>query len=110
MAAMGRSLRPSQRPIASLTMCFILWKSLLLAVAWISPGLGYDTSSALLLAGDGFGADVGGPLPALSTRLTRWDAIYYAKISQRGYLYEQEWAFGWGFTRVLSLISTGAVP
>ncbi|KAF2231220.1 glycosyltransferase family 76 protein [Viridothelium virens] len=96
---------PARRPIASLTICFVLWKALLMAVARISPGFGYDTSSTLLLARDALGPDVGGSFSPLLMRLTRWDGIFYAKISERGYVYEQEWAFGWGFTRLLSLIA-----
>ena len=78
-----------------------------MAVVWISPGLGYDTSSNLLLVGDGTGPEAGGSATALITRLMRWDAIYFAKVAERGYIYEQEWAWGWGFTRLLSFVAKG---
>jgi phosphatidylinositol glycan class V len=40
-------------------------------------------------------------------KLTRWDAIYFFKAAHRGYLFEQEWAFGWGFTRVIAIVTAG---
>jgi hypothetical protein len=46
------------------------------------------------------------PFERLLQTLTRWDAIYFASIAERGYVFEQEWAFGWGFTRLLSFLGT----
>jgi GPI mannosyltransferase 2 len=97
-----------RKPVVALTICFTLWKTLLLTIAYMSSGPGYDTSTTLLAAGRS-PADVGGTLAPLATRLTRWDAIYFVKIAQRGYLHEQEWAFGWGWTRLLSLIVKGDI-
>ncbi|KAI9691303.1 MAG: ER membrane glycoprotein subunit of the GPI transamidase complex-like protein [Bogoriella megaspora] len=103
--ATTRKPQSVQQPITSLIICFILWKILLLAVAWIGPGSGYDTSSTLLLAREGAGSDPNGGCPSFTTRLMSWDAIYFVSIAKTGYLYEQEWAFGWGYTNLLSSIS-----
>lgn len=37
----------------------------------------------------------------------RWDAIYYVQIAHRGIVFEQEWAFGRGFTKVLAFFARG---
>jgi hypothetical protein len=84
----------SSNPIIKLFGLFILWKSFLLLVTILSPGLGYDTSTTLL-----------GSAEQLATKLVRWDAIYYTKVAQRDYLFEQEWAFGWGYTRAIKLLA-----
>ena len=70
---------------------FLFWKLLLFAAAIVSPGNGYDTSTALLSQAE----------PGVIGKLVRWDAVYYTKTAQRGYVFEQEWAFGWGLTRLL---------
>ncbi|RFU31632.1 hypothetical protein B7463_g4697, partial [Scytalidium lignicola] len=92
------------RPIQTLLLSFVAWKSLLLAIAVASPGLGYDTSTDLLLHGHGTRGHA--LLPSIFyrivERLTRWDAIYFVKTASRGYLYEQEWAFSWGYTRIIA--------
>ena len=105
-----------KHPVRTLLLCFAAWKALLLLVAIASPGQGYDTSTSLVLAQhhhrpqpparqvQGGGGD--GPLPAalhhIAIRLTRWDAIYFTQVATRGYRFEQEWAFGWGFTRLIA--------
>ena len=110
---------PESNPIRTLFYVFVIWKLLILFIATLSPGLGYDTSTVLLLGDDGpFGpppATDGGQVQEWLSRgklrgvdkLVRWDAIYFAKIAERGYLFEQEWAFGWGFTRLIALLSRG---
>lgn len=100
----------NQKPIQSLLCAFVAWKALLLLVAICSPGPGYDTSTSLLFSS--FQThNVHEPLPLvlkyMSNKLTRWDAIYYVKVASRGYLWEQEWAFGWGFTRLIALCTAG---
>jgi phosphatidylinositol glycan class V len=105
-------------PRTSLTVLFLAWKVILLTIALVSPGPGYDTSTKLLFKGHGI-QDVELPLrevysdspshaptpglPFLVGRLlqalTRWDAIFFVSVAERGYNFEQEWAFGWGFLR-----------
>ena len=96
--------RPLDHPKGFLVLSFITWKLILLCVALASPGPGYDTSTVLLHSDlnraqtkPGFGWE-----PALRLRsLVRWDAIYYTQLARRGYLWEQEWAFGWGFSNLV---------
>ena len=118
--------RPFERPILTLTLVFILWKLLLLLIALTSPGHGYDTSTHLFIARDKDGninsnretaitsedvisVQTQRPLHQWSSRLLtnlfRWDVIYFVEIAERGYTFEQEWAFGWGYTRLLSWAS-----
>jgi GPI mannosyltransferase 2 len=108
-------------PRRALLASFVAWKTLLLLIAIGSVvGPSYDTSTSLAL--DSFeypltaaypsAATASSAVPALSTvvvaRLTRWDAIYFVQIARRGYLFEQEWAFGTGFPTVVSwLIKLG---
>jgi len=97
------------KPIRILLVIFTLWKALLLCIALTSPGPGYDTSTTFLDNHDLPSANLqreNGP-DLLSRKFVRWDAIYYTQIAIRGYKFEQEWAFGWGFTNLLSLISVG---
>lgn len=105
--------QPFGRPRLSLTVYFIAWKLILLLIALTSPGPGYDTSTALISelidetknSTSLFEAIAG----KLSSKLVRWDAIYFTQIAQRGYVFEQEWAFGWGFTRLLGFVGRGMI-
>ncbi|KAL5329206.1 hypothetical protein ACEPPN_002716 [Leptodophora sp. 'Broadleaf-Isolate-01'] len=99
--------RPQNNPIRSLITLFVGWKALLLLVATCSPGLGYDTSTSLFYGGPNHDNPLPLALRYIVGKLTRWDAIYFVKASRRGYLFEQEWAFGWGFTRVIALCVEG---
>ena len=79
-------------------------------VALLSPGEGYDTSTSLffeVLSSQTSSSSswVQALKQRLANRLVRWDAIYYVSIAERGYLYEQDWAFGWGFTRLISTVA-----
>jgi phosphatidylinositol glycan class V len=109
-----------KNPRILLIFSFWAWKLLLLAITLLSPGPDYDTSTQLLFEGHGTQANsnakpqflaqsfsAGSPLSVerLVERLTRWDAIYFVSIAERGYVHEQEWAFGWGFTRLLAFLS-----
>ncbi|RDW88995.1 hypothetical protein BP6252_01027 [Coleophoma cylindrospora] len=97
-----------ESPYGSLLKAFLAWKILLLVVAVTSPGPGYDTSSSLFLADSPAQQDLPSlPLDHLIGKLTRWDAIYFVKAANRGYLYEQEWAFGWGFSRLIASCTAG---
>lgn len=96
--------------LKALLAVFCAWKSLLLAVACASPGPGYDTSTQLLLRSYPKGGTLATRfLVYMSSKLVRWDAVYYIRVAQRDYLFEQEWAFGWGFTRVVSFVAKGVL-
>jgi phosphatidylinositol glycan class V len=104
-----------RHPIRTLIVCWAAWKALLLLVALSTPGRGYDSSTSLVLAHAHAHAHAHRPLPqpgplpaalhAIASKLTRWDAIYFTQAAARGYRFEQEWAFGWGFTRLIALLT-----
>ncbi|KAF4205921.1 hypothetical protein CNMCM5878_006475 [Aspergillus fumigatiaffinis] len=84
----------------------------------LCPGPGYDTSTTLRLDRNATNAVGDGPFTAslrlVSTKLTRWDAIYFTEVASRDYIFEQEWAFGYGFTKLINFFAnapqkTGAV-
>ncbi|CAN8098103.1 unnamed protein product [Discula destructiva] len=88
----------------SITVVFVAWKVLLLAVAAASQvGPTYDTSSSLLTLSP-FTNEASTYASNLVTRLVSWDAIYFVKAAQRGYLFEQEWAFGSALPTCISLV------
>ncbi|KAK8184117.1 GPI mannosyltransferase 2 [Phyllosticta citribraziliensis] len=89
--------RPLDHPVRALLLLIVSWKILLLSIAFLSPGPGYDSSSALLLH------------HPLALRLTRWDAVYFASSAERNHLYEQEWAFSWLLSRLIS-ITANSLP
>lgn len=104
---------PSSAGVQHLVLVFIAWKVLLLLVACASPGRGYDTSTQLLLDQSSNGQTEQYNFFALVfqhviSRLTRWDAIYFTRSSERGYVHEQEWAFSWALTRLMSRLAKGA--
>ena len=102
--------RPLDHPKKFLVLSFITWKLILFCIALTSPGPGYDTSTILLgsdldLAQTKHGS---GWEPASRLRsLVRWDAIYFTQVARRGYRWEQEWAFGWGFSSLVAVTSKG---
>ncbi|KAH9816329.1 glycosyltransferase family 76 protein [Teratosphaeria destructans] len=82
---------------------FATWKLLVLLLALLAPGPGYDSSTDLLpLAQHHHGR---GWIDHAVQRLTRWDAVYFATTAARGHRYEQEWAFSWLWSRVTSYIA-----
>ncbi|KAI2470233.1 glycosyltransferase family 76 protein [Annulohypoxylon bovei var. microspora] len=92
-----------RHPIQSLLVTFLAWKTLLLAIALgNNVGSAYDTSSTLLSPGIASSHE---STFDLGTKLTRWDSIYFIEASRRGYLYEQEWAFGSGLPTVISFFT-----
>lgn len=97
-------------PERGLLAAFTAWKLLLGSIVLATPQPGYDTSTALAqlqsegIAATGIGAWL---LEVFCTGLTRWDAIYFIKAAERGYANEQEWAFGWGYTQSVALVTQG---
>lgn len=87
-------------PRSYLTVGFLSWKVLLFSVSLLSPCPGYDTSTTLL---EGVGDS--SLLP-----LIRWDAIYFTETAQRGYIFEQEWAFSWTLTRAMAFVAKCSWP
>jgi phosphatidylinositol glycan class V len=97
----------SDHPVRVLVLSFLAWKTLLLIIATTSPGPGYDTSASLIGVTENPAGELPAPLRYLVGKLTKWDAIYFVKAANRGYVYEQEWAFSWGFSRVIALCASG---
>ncbi|KAK8084246.1 GPI mannosyltransferase 2 [Apiospora hydei] len=87
----------------ALVRAFVLWKSvlLLLVVASSLGGPPYDTSTTLVAQR---ALDFNESALDLGAKLTRWDAIYFVQNARRGYLYEQEWAFGSGMPFLISTV------
>lgn len=104
---------PIQKPIRLLAIVFIFWKTVLVLVVLSSPGPGYDTSTALLDLEDTTTRDCSVLCPTATSlepailKFVRWDAIYFTHIVRRGHVFEQEWAFGLGFSTPVSLLSSG---
>ncbi|KAK2731633.1 hypothetical protein FQN57_003266 [Myotisia sp. PD_48] len=107
-------------PIRTLTKWFCLWKAMVLLVVVLSPGPGYDTSTTLLLESDPSRcspqvsqATPGGVISLFFSstilKLSRWDSIYFLRIAQGGYKFEQDWAFAFGYTRILSFPFQGSL-
>lgn len=86
----------AKAPFRKLTLIFCAWKALLLSLAAFCPGPGYDTSGLVvfnttLQRHQGF--DLLSRFNRLTLNLFRWDAFYFVKSAERGYVFEQEWAF-----------------
>ncbi|KAF8453493.1 GPI mannosyltransferase 2, partial [Terfezia claveryi] len=91
---------------------FLLTRLVYFTIALLTPSPAYDSSTNLILPPqpppqDDVSGICWSLLSKLSERLTRWDAIYFVKIAERGYLREQEWAFGWGWTRIMGALGRG---
>ncbi|KAK8131785.1 hypothetical protein PG984_008223 [Apiospora sp. TS-2023a] len=88
----------------ALVRAFVIWKSVLLLVVAGSSlgGPPYDTSTTLVSPR---ALDFNESAFDLSTKLTRWDAIYFMENARRGYLFEQEWAFGSGMPFLISTVT-----
>lgn len=92
-----------------ITLTFVAWKVILGLVAHSVPGIGYDTSSSLL---EDFGTsleltETPSALKYAVTKLLRWDAIYFTQAAVRGYVFEQEWAFSYAFSKMIATVSGG---
>jgi phosphatidylinositol glycan class V len=94
-----------RRPVLTLVTVFAAWKLFLLMVAAGSTvGPAYDTSGSITLDAASPG---NGSAPVLLARLTSWDAIYFTQVARRGYVFEQEWAFGSGLTVIIESLVNG---
>ncbi|KAK6071996.1 mannosyltransferase [Seiridium cupressi] len=90
------------RPAQLLVTLFIAWKAFLLLIAvGSSLGPAYDTSSTLIHSHVSSSNE---SVFDLATKLTRWDAIYFVQSARRGYVFEQEWAFGMGLPTAISTL------
>ncbi|KAI6581340.1 hypothetical protein MCOR04_005514 [Pyricularia oryzae] len=86
-------------PLWTIVRLFALWKGMLVLVAAGSALVGpaYDTSASLLLAPASNSSS-----SMFLARLSSWDAVYFVQQAQRGYVFEQEWAFGEGLPRIIT--------
>ena len=111
MASVGLSDYRHQRPLISLLGIFVAWKALIILIVLTSPGIGYDTSTCLLSWGGGVVSLAVSDMPiSMQNRwlkFVRWDAIYFTHLAEQGHVFEQEWAFGMGFSTVVSWIAKG---
>jgi hypothetical protein len=85
---------------------FMAWKALLILLAVLCPGPGYDTSGLILLSHGESHRDQfqsSSFLDRLALSHVRWDALYFVKAAQRGYVYEQEWAFSRAYSLILGI-------
>ncbi|KAJ5815092.1 hypothetical protein N7474_006869 [Penicillium riverlandense] len=112
MASVQRPVAISARllrldnPIHSLTAAFWLWKAVLIVVIAACPGLGYDTSTSLISDEPGAPTDIVSSL-SVPLKFARWDSIYFLHTAETGYVFEQEWAFGYGYSKILALFISG---
>ena len=92
----------TMQALLRLALVFAAWKTLLLIIAYASPGPGYDTSSQLLpfFEQSHVIQDISASWSTLRSlirritlHLTRWDAVYFTSAADRGHVFEQEWAF-----------------
>ena len=91
-----------RRPKVLLSFYWLLWKLLIVGIAFLAPGRGYDTSTTLT---EGWAS--GEESSRFIAKFVRWDSIYFTHIAEYGYIFEQEWAFGWGFTRLVRILYLG---
>ncbi|KAK4227567.1 glycosyltransferase [Podospora fimiseda] len=113
-------------PYLTILKTFLSWKTFLFSIALGSAlltGDAYDTSGSLVVfpahQGSGAGGTIINPTEAavseasgqqqpqgfflsrVAARFTSWDAIYFVTQAKRGYLFEQEWAFGAGLPSLI---------
>lgn len=74
-------------------LVFLCWKVVVFSLLALCPGPGYDTSGLILLKEEDGIYLKASFSDQIALKLLRWDALYFAKAAQRGYFYEQEWAF-----------------
>lgn len=89
-----------------LTSIFLAWKAALVVLTALCPGPGYDTSALILLSDQENRQkhfQIFSIVDSFALKLLRWDAFYFTKAAQRGYLYEQEWAFSRAYSTMLGI-------
>ncbi|KAL1995748.1 hypothetical protein VTN49DRAFT_614 [Thermomyces lanuginosus] len=86
-----------ERPVRSLALFYASWKCLVALVVLGCPAPGYDTSTTLLAGSHA--------VPAIS-KFIRWDSIYFLQAAQRGYVFEQEWAFSYTYSSLLRWLAS----
>lgn len=104
-----RAKLPESKQYGRLIVIFFAWKALLLAIAAVSPGPGYDTSGFILSGKDPrrhIDLTSQSLFDRLAINLFRWDSLYFVKAAQRGYVHEQEWAFSWTYSALLRTVAT----
>lgn len=92
------------RPVRSLSIAFWLWKTILFLVVVGCPGPGYDTSTTLLPQQGVRSLSLSAPL-----KFVRWDSIYFVHIAESGYVFEQEWAFSYGYAKSIAFLTSGVL-
>jgi GPI mannosyltransferase 2 len=95
----------NSHPILALSAIFLAWKLLIVLIAVATPGPGYDTSTTLLESvGKPIALNSQSPqgIPSQWQKFVRWDAIYFTQMAEHGHVYEQEWAWGIGWTSLLA--------
>lgn len=103
----------TQRPHLCLLVSFVVWKLLLFIIVFVTPSPAYDTSTTILLRSRDPSQKTtentlfSALLASAAEKLTRWDALYYVKVAERGYANEQEWAFSWGYTQLVNQVARG---
>ncbi|KAK9465233.1 hypothetical protein V1512DRAFT_228754 [Lipomyces arxii] len=80
----------SKTDLKPICLVFVLVKSVLFTIPQLVVKQ-YDTSSQLIFTSTA----VPSWINYILSRLIVWDTVFFIRIAQRGYLYEQEWAFGW---------------
>ena len=96
----------SRHPLFGLILVSILWKAAVVAIAFTSPGPGYDTSTTLLDFNPPCARAKSHDVPLIS-KFVRWDAVYFIQMAQQGHVFEQEWAFGKGISGDLAWAAKG---
>ncbi|KAK9457446.1 hypothetical protein V1511DRAFT_514857 [Dipodascopsis uninucleata] len=90
------SKEDTRSDLLTLSKVFLLVKSILFTIPQLVVSQ-YDTSSQLIFNS----SEAPKWLSYGLSRFIVWDTVFFIKIAQRGYIYEQEWAFGWLWTRLI---------
>ncbi|KAK9364693.1 hypothetical protein V1509DRAFT_586809 [Lipomyces kononenkoae] len=94
--AVSSSTKDDIRYISS---AFVVTKSILFTITQLVLEQ-YDTSSQLIFTSP----HVPQILNYTLSRLLVWDTVFFIKIAQRGYVFEQEWMAGWLWTGTIRVV------